>query len=419
MEIAYEEVLRTIPGNPCARRTIVPLNRLESRSWDLLAALAWARHSDPLAALRDELRNVTGRQQIFFAPSARCALAQVLLSLPHREVVMSAYTCWAVRAAAEVAGKRIIYVDVASNGVNATSAEFADAAKPGRILLVTHLFGVPTDIEAICELAKYRNCLTIEDAAGAFGGRRNGRLLGTFGDFGFFSFHSSKRLPALRGAALIVNNDLILDPTKLGASRVVKSKRAIPIRELARALVYNIAATPWIYGRFTLPQLLRRYRQVPATGNTNGLAAVTRSPEFTREFHPYQAELALRVLRRLDTTCQQIARLAAIYVDAFRDEPIATFLPPECDYAGLMRFPIAFPGTERAEILRSALKRGLYLEVEFERLLPPESERTQFPNALWMAQNLLLLPLYSALSPQSAEVVAQRVIGIQKSAVTI
>jgi len=110
-----------------------------------------------------------------------------------------------------VPGKRIIYVDLARNSVNATSAEYAEAAKPGRILLATHLFGIPTDIEAICELAKDRYCVVIEDVAAAFGGRRNGRFLGTFADFGIFSFQRSKRLPAF-GGAIIVNNDQVACP---------------------------------------------------------------------------------------------------------------------------------------------------------------------------------------------------------------
>ena len=413
-------------------QSVVAFNRLESRDWDLLAALGWPWHPDPFVTVRDTLRELTGRQHILFAPSGQCAIAQVLSLLPQREVVMPAYMCHEVKRAAQVAGKRVIYVDAGKNSVNATSAEFAEAARPGRILLAAHVYGVPTDIEAICELGRSRDCVTIEDAVPAFGGRRNGRLLGTFADFGVFSFQQSKRLSAFRGAVIVVNNSEILDPVKLASRRVVETRRAMPVRELVQALVQNFATIPWIYRtltrpllplRQTLPQLLRRYLREPPTGGGNNQAAdarpVPRTPYYMREMHPYQAELVLRMLRRIEPIRERIARVAAVYLEAFRDTPIATFLPPGCDNGGLMRFPVAFPGKDRSEVLRRALNLGLYLQVIWPRLLPEESEHVRFPNALWAARNVALLPLYTALSPESAARLAQRVIEIETNAPAI
>ena len=63
------------------------------------------------------------------APSGRAAIAQILSVLPHQDVVMPAYTCPVVKTAAEVAGKRIIYVDCSAGSLNATSAEFEAEAQ--------------------------------------------------------------------------------------------------------------------------------------------------------------------------------------------------------------------------------------------------------------------------------------------------
>src|ERR1017187_2112998 len=112
MKIAYAEALSPLRYDPCPRRTVIPFNRLETRNWDLVAALAWGQYRDPLVALRDALQSLTGRQLIVFAPSGRCAIAQVLSLLPQREIVMPAFTCWAVKTAAKIAGKHIVYVDI-------------------------------------------------------------------------------------------------------------------------------------------------------------------------------------------------------------------------------------------------------------------------------------------------------------------
>ena len=407
---------------------MVPFNRLETRNWDLFAALAWVCHSDPLTQLQHAFRELTGRQHIIFAPSGQCAIAQILSFLPQREVVMPAWMCHEVKRAAEIAGKRIIYVDLAKNSINATSAEFAEAAQPGRILLVPHLYGVPTDIEAICELARSRDCVTVEDAVPAVGGRHNGRLLGTFADFGVFSFEESKRLPAFRGGVIVVNNESIVDPVQLGASRIVATKQALPVRDLVQALAHNLATTRWIYRWITLPLLPLRDAapeplskalgtSAPAAANQKVAApAVLRNPSYTREVHPYQAELVLRMLRRMGKIREHIAHLAAIYRKTLSNTAIATFVPPGCDNGGLMRFPIAFPGKDRTEVLRLARQRGLYLKVIWRRTLPEPFEHARFPNAVWAARNLVLLPLYTALSPRSAELLAQNVVEVERIA---
>ena len=400
----------------------VPSHQLEARTWDLLLALAWAEHPDPLSRLRDILQVQTKRQHILFAPSGRCAIARVLSLLPQREVVIPAYLCHEVRKAAEIAGKRIIYVDIAKDSVNATSAEFTEAAKPGRVLLAAHALGIPTDIEAICELARRRDCVVIEDAASALGARWNGCALGTFGDIGIFSFERSKRFAAFRGGAIIVNNDRLVDLEKLRASTETGLERSMPIRDLIQALVQNLATTPWTYRRFTLPLLAlrdllpplpRRFHKGYVAANADNQAEVPRNAFYNLQFHPYQAELVLRLVRRMDQIRGQIACLVEIYSKAFRRTPIKSFLPAGSDNGGLMRFPVAFPEKRREQILRLGRERGLYLKVLWNQPLAEKGELARFPNAVWVAQNVVMLPLYSGLSPKSAQLLAERIIEIE------
>ena len=398
---------------------VVPFNKLETRNRDLLAALGWAFQPDPMEALRNTLRKLIEREHIFFAPSGQCAIAQVLSLLPQREVVMPAFMCYQVKQAIEGVGKRIVYVDQAENSVNATAAEYAEAAQPGRILLVVHMYGIPTDVQAICELARKRDCVTIEDAVPGFGGKLNGRALGTFADFGVFSFHQSKRVPAFRGGFIVVNNERIVDPEKINTRRVIDTKRRLPIGGMLQALIQNFATAPWFYRNLTLPLLglretlprfvsrLRQKTVARSDHQSGGAPRLPQTPYYTREIHPYQAELINRMMDRWDGIRQRIARQVSIYQEVFQGTPIQTFLSPECDAGALMRFPIAFPGKDRAAIVSGALRRGLYLKLVWPRPLPEASEYSRFPNAVWASRNLVLLPLYSRLSLSAAELLAR------------
>lgn len=412
MEIAYSKALREIEGRVCPWQAVTPPNRLETTNRELLLGLYTSRGGEPREALREELRRITGRRHVFLAPSGRAAIAQILSMLPCHEVVIPAYTCPAVKMAAEVAGKRIIYVDCSAGGLNATSADFEAEARPGRVLLPTHLFGLPADIGNICALAKERGCVTIEDAAASFPSRPDGRLLGTFADFGVFSFERSKRLPAFRGAAIVVNNERMVDPEVFESHLAVPMKDRLPVRELLFSLIFNLATQPSVYGRFTVHRLLAGHRSTSSLKKAETLAAAHNTPFFNRTFHAYQADLVLRALNRWDAIGQHIENLVELYKRTFESTSVRTFITGNCDEKALLRFPIMLPGIERGEILRRALRCGLYLETNYESPLPPKSEHAKYPNACWAAENVVLLPLYRRLSLEAAETIGRRVVGI-------
>ncbi len=417
MEIAHAQALKEVEGQGrvCPWRPVTPPNRLETTNRDFLLSLYTFGRGKPREALREVLRKITGRKHVFLAPSGRAAIARILSLLPQKEVVMPAYTCPAVKRAAELAGKRIIYVDCSAGGLNATSAEFEAEAREGRILLPTHIFGLPTDIRNICALAQERNCLTIEDAAAAFPSQPGGRILGTVGDFGVFSFERSKRLPAFRGAAIIVNNERVVDPEVLDSHPAVAIEDGLPVKELLFSIIYNLATQPSVYGRFTVHRILRDRRLRTDLERLEALEAVN-TPFYHRAFHPYQAQLVLRALNRWGPIGQHIEKLVAVYKRTFAGTPVRTFINGACDEKALLRFPIAVGGMDRGETLRRALGFGLYLETNFENPLPPKSESAKYPNAFWAAENVLLLPLYRRLSPDAAEAIARGVVRISEEA---
>jgi dTDP-4-amino-4,6-dideoxygalactose transaminase len=414
MEHAYAEALKSPQGNPYVRRTVAPLNVLETSTLELIWDLRRSRDSSALEELRSKIRELTGAKHVIFAPSCRCALAQVLSALPQSEVVMPAFTCPVVKTAVEFAGKRIRYVDISRHNLNATSAEYDLEATRNRILLPTHLFGIPTDIEDICDLARRRGCVTIEDAAAALGARRRGRPLGTFADIGVFSFERSKRFPAFRGAAIIINNDRVIDPAVLALRPIVPKKNILPLKELMFSLFYNAVTKPWIYGRFVLPRLLQRYADYSEEAEQS--ENPPDSPFYNRDFHAYQAALALRCIERIGRIRAHIEGLVSIYQNAFQGTQVQTFVGGDDDKAALLRFPVVLPGVDRATVLRQALSRGLYLETNYEKPLPPEREWARFPNSLWAAQNLILLPLYTALTRTHSETLATKVANIAHDA---
>ena len=72
-----------------------------------------------------------------------------------------------------------------------------------KALIVTHLYGMPADIERITAIAKSYGVRVIEDAAESLGAKVNGQHVGSFGDFGVISFNGNKVITTGGGGALI------------------------------------------------------------------------------------------------------------------------------------------------------------------------------------------------------------------------
>ncbi|WP_425391922.1 aminotransferase class I/II-fold pyridoxal phosphate-dependent enzyme [Ekhidna sp.] len=76
-----------------------------------------------------------------------------------------------------------------------------------KALIVTHIYGMPAQIEKICEIAKDYDVKVIEDAAESLGATVNRRQVGTFGDFGVLSFNGNKIITTSAGGALICSKE--------------------------------------------------------------------------------------------------------------------------------------------------------------------------------------------------------------------
>ncbi len=76
-----------------------------------------------------------------------------------------------------------------------------------KAILVVHLYGQASNMGKIMEIAKKYNLRVVEDCAQCHGALYDGKMTGTFGDVGCFSFYPSKNLGAFGDSGAITTND--------------------------------------------------------------------------------------------------------------------------------------------------------------------------------------------------------------------
>jgi dTDP-4-amino-4,6-dideoxygalactose transaminase len=114
-------------------------------------------------------------------------------------------------------GATPVFCDIRGPHDLTVSPEDLEAAvsRRTRAIVVMHYGGNPCHMEAICELAKAHDLAVIEDAAHAPGAQWGGRMCGTIGDVGCFSFFSNKNLPVGEGGMIVTNDDSLAESVRL------------------------------------------------------------------------------------------------------------------------------------------------------------------------------------------------------------
>ncbi|MGQ9706448.1 MAG: DegT/DnrJ/EryC1/StrS family aminotransferase [bacterium] len=124
------------------------------------------------------------------------------------EVIMPALNFISVANSAILAGLKPVFVDVSENTFNIIPEKIEERLTGNtKILLPTHLFGKPVDMDNIMSIANAHNLFVVEDACEALGTRYRGKLVGTFGDFGTFSFYVAHIITTGEGGAIITDDD--------------------------------------------------------------------------------------------------------------------------------------------------------------------------------------------------------------------
>jgi dTDP-4-amino-4,6-dideoxygalactose transaminase len=97
----------------------------------------------------------------------------------------------------------LVEPDLNTYNINPSAIAAAITSKTAAIMVV-HLYGACCNMDPILQIAADYDLKVIEDCAQAHGARYKGKLAGTFGDFGAFSFYPTKNLGALGDAGAVI-----------------------------------------------------------------------------------------------------------------------------------------------------------------------------------------------------------------------
>lgn len=127
---------------------------------------------------------------------------------PEDEVILPSFTFVGAANAVMLAGATPVFADIDRDSYCLRPESVEEAmTRRTKAIIPTDLYGLPSDLKAMSELARGKGITVIEDAAQAHGAQYDGKRVGCIADMTCFSFYAAKNLTTGEGGMVTTNDD--------------------------------------------------------------------------------------------------------------------------------------------------------------------------------------------------------------------
>jgi dTDP-4-amino-4,6-dideoxygalactose transaminase len=333
----------------------------------------WWSMGPRVRELEREFAEFCGAAEAVAVTNGTAALHIALVALgcgPGDEVVVPSLNFVAAANAIAVTGAEPVFCDIAGlDDLNLDPEDVAAAVTPRtKVVVALHYAGFPCDMGALAQLG----LPVVEDAAHAPGASVDGRMSGTLGRVGCFSFFANKNLPVGEGGMLVT------DDAELAARlRLLRS--------------HGMTTLTW-----------DRHR-----GHASSYDVVV--PGFNYRLDEVRAAVASVQLRRLPDENAARARIAAHYRETLGARVTVPFAGRDATSAHHLAVVLLPEGVDRDAVRSQLANLGIQTSVHYPPIHAFSAYRERSPRPLpctdSVAPRLLTLPLYGSMTEDQAEAV--------------
>jgi dTDP-4-amino-4,6-dideoxygalactose transaminase/nucleoside-diphosphate-sugar epimerase len=390
--VRLKEVIETpaIAGGLPARADFLPFSRPslgKAEEDEVLDSLrsGWITTGPKVQRLEAEFCKYLGVKHAIAVSSCTAALHLSLAALsigPGDEVITSPVTWPATANVIFQLGAKPIFVDVERDTLNLDPSLLEASITPRtRAIMPVHIAGQACDLDAIHAIAKRHGIPVVEDAAHALGATFRGRKIGTVSPLTCFSFYPTKNITTIEGGLVTTEDDELAEK----------------IRILAFA---GISRDAW-----------KRY------SNTGSPHWQLLYPGFKYNMTDIQAGVGLHQIGKLDGFIEEREAYVRRYREMLAGTPGVSWLAdrPWGRHARHLFEILVEPEAltiDRDEFLAALKAENIGTGIHFISLhLQPYYQTlgytpSSLPQADWVSQRIISLPLYPLMTAQDVEDVA-------------
>ncbi len=367
----------------------------EIREVEATLRSGWLGTGPKVAAFENMFAEYTGAKYALALNSCTAGLhlSMLIAGIGHGDEVITTPLTFCASANAIIhANAKPVFVDVEKDSINIDPEKIEEAfTSRTKAIVPVHLAGRPCNMDAILEIGKRHNLLIIEDAAHCIEGWYKGKKVGNIGDMTCFSFYVTKNIVTGEGGMVTTNRGEWADKIKIYA-------------------LHGMSKDAWM--RYS-DEGYKHYQVV--------------CPGFKYNMMDIQASLGIHQMRRVDKYLNRREEIWEIYDEAFADLPVITPRPPEPDTVHARHLYTLLIDIDEINMSRDEVQQRLHemnigTGIHFVSLHLHEYYKKRFgfkledfPNARFISDRTISLPLSAKLTDEDVEDVITAVCNIVAS----
>lgn len=402
---------------------LTPRHLPSFRAAELAESLVPGGAGDVVERFEERFARYVGADHAVFVSKGRVGLYLVLqaLGLAGHEVAVPAFNCLVVPNTVHYVGGRNRFIDIYPATYNLDVGHLKKrVTEKTKAVIPTHLYGLPCDMKAVCDVAEKHDLGVIEDAAQALGADLGGAKAGSLGDVGFFSFDLFKSFSTVDGGMVTTSDAALADHVRRLRDGLSAPSRSQQLSSIARGTAG--VGLQHRAGYKALYEVVTRGRRIMPSLGPGGISPGEKSgftlpAVYGQRPAAWQARLGLSQLSRLDDIVAARRRNAEHYTRLLSD--IEGLVLPE-EPAGVRhsfcRYTVRCPTISRHVVVESLFDSGVDVGVWFPYVVhenPALARELGYggdcPQAERAAREVFDLPVYPGLSREEITAVAEAV----------
>lgn len=166
----------------------------------------------------DEFAKYLGAEKAVVTMNGTAALQLAMVTLgigEGDEVIVPSMTFISSVNSIKYTGAEPVFVDICKDTFVMDAEKIEELITPKtKAIMPVHIYGYCVDMDRVCEIAKKYNLYVIEDATESLGTTYKGKMSGTIGDIGCFSFNGNKLITTGAGGMMVTNNSAVGERAK-------------------------------------------------------------------------------------------------------------------------------------------------------------------------------------------------------------
>lgn len=166
----------------------------------------------------DEFAKYLGAEKAVVTMNGTAALQLAMVTLgigEGDEVIVPSMTFISSVNSIKYTGAEPVFVDICKDTFVMDAEKIEELITPKtKAIMPVHIYGYCVDMDRVCEIAKKYNLYVIEDATESLGTTYKGKMSGTIGDVGCFSFNGNKLITTGAGGMMVTNNSEVGEKAK-------------------------------------------------------------------------------------------------------------------------------------------------------------------------------------------------------------